>query len=92
MAISADEIAKLLAMPDVERVELRPDGTVIVEKRRAVVVVPGYTPSPWFEPVVVPWWVPSPPYITYGAGNGDVVATTTTYGTDTLLINDGDPA
>jgi hypothetical protein len=52
--MTADGLIKLLAAPDVERVELRPDGTVIVVKRAPFhVCVP-------CAPIVRPWWEVSP--------------------------------
>ena len=81
--MSADDLIKLLAAPDVERVEMRPDGTVIVEKRSAT-AVPVYVPTPYIEP----WRGWPQPYITYSAGSLDGLSSTT----DTLLFNVGEPS
>ncbi len=54
-------IRKLLAEPDVECVEMRPDGTIVVHKR-----TPVYVPTPYADP----WpFMHNPPTITWSADN-----------------------
>lgn len=76
--ITADEIRKLLDAPDVERVECRPDGTVIVEKRRAApVYVPTVYPCPLPHPEP---WTPHVPWLEVTWPSPNVTGGTITIG------------
>lgn len=64
--MKASEIKKLLAEPNVERIELRPDGTVVVYAKPPIRVEYAPTLPVW------PYWtqpVQQLPYISYTIGD-----------------------